>query len=66
MPPNLIVSTGKDGTAAFEDVGHSSDAREAMKQYQIGILDNVRDLHMSLVFYLKASCSFFIEMKYLQ
>jgi len=29
---------GKDATNAFEDVGHSSDAREQMKAYQIAKL----------------------------
>lgn len=39
---NLLI--GKDGTAAFEDVGHSSDARDLMKQYQIGVLADVSEL----------------------
>ncbi|XP_067125046.1 cytochrome b5-like isoform X2 [Centruroides vittatus] len=29
---------GKDATENFEDVGHSTDARELMKQYKIGVL----------------------------
>ncbi|CAF0956802.1 unnamed protein product [Didymodactylos carnosus] len=29
---------GKDATSAFEDVGHSIDARQQMEQYQIGEL----------------------------
>lgn len=32
----LIEQAGKDATEAFEDVGHSSDARERMKKYKIG------------------------------
>ena len=28
----------KDGTEAFEDVGHSMDARDLMKKYQVGVL----------------------------
>jgi len=36
-----LFALGKDGTAAFEDVGHSSDARDMMKQYQIGVLADV-------------------------
>ncbi|XP_063908761.1 cytochrome b5 [Zophobas morio] len=32
----LLEQAGKDGSEAFEDVGHSSDARELMKKYQIG------------------------------
>lgn len=34
----LIEQGGKDATEAFEDVGHSSDARERMKKYKIGEL----------------------------
>ena len=36
----LSFSTlGKDGTEAFEDVGHSPDARELQQQYLIGEVD---------------------------
>lgn len=34
----LLELAGKDATENFEDVGHSSDARELMKQYKIGVL----------------------------
>jgi len=34
----LIEQAGRDATEAFEDVGHSSDARDLMKQYKIGEL----------------------------
>ncbi|XP_059470358.1 cytochrome b5 [Neocloeon triangulifer] len=34
----LLEQAGRDGTESFEDVGHSSDARELMKQYKIGEL----------------------------
>ncbi|XP_075169035.1 cytochrome b5 isoform X2 [Haematobia irritans] len=34
----LIEQAGKDATENFEDVGHSSDAREMMQQYKIGEL----------------------------
>ncbi|KAK2722393.1 hypothetical protein QYM36_002809 [Artemia franciscana] len=37
----LLEQAGKDGTAEFEDVGHSSDARDMMKDYKIGVLDEV-------------------------
>jgi cytochrome b involved in lipid metabolism len=37
----LILISGKYATAAFEDVGHSIDARELMKQYKIGVLVEV-------------------------
>jgi cytochrome b involved in lipid metabolism len=32
---------GKNASNAFEDVGHSSDAREQMKAYEIGQLHSV-------------------------
>ncbi|XP_064610269.1 cytochrome b5-like [Liolophura sinensis] len=34
----LLEQAGCDGTEAFEDVGHSTDARELMKTYLIGEL----------------------------
>ncbi|PSN39277.1 Cytochrome b5 [Blattella germanica] len=34
----LLEQAGKDGTEAFEDVGHSTDARDMMKKYKIGDL----------------------------
>ncbi|KAG9901515.1 cytochrome b5 reductase-like protein, partial [Aureobasidium melanogenum] len=37
--PSLIEVAGQDATAAFEDVGHSSDARETMGQFIIGKLE---------------------------
>lgn len=33
----------KDATEAFEDVGHSMDARDLMKKYQIGVLENKKE-----------------------
>lgn len=35
---SLLEVAGKDGTQAFEDVGHSDDARELLKKYKIGTL----------------------------
>ncbi|XP_040109163.1 cytochrome b5 type B isoform X2 [Oryx dammah] len=32
----LMEQAGGDATESFEDVGHSSDAREMLKQYYIG------------------------------
>nr|AFJ91727.1 cytochrome b5 [Ostrea edulis] len=32
----LLEQAGRDATEAFEDVGHSTDARELMKDYLIG------------------------------
>lgn len=37
----LLEQTGKDATEEFEDVGHSSDAREIMQKYKIGELIEV-------------------------
>lgn len=34
----LLEQAGKNATEAFEDVGHSTDAREMMKKYKIGEL----------------------------
>lgn len=34
----LLEQSGKEATEAFEDVGHSTDARELMKKYKIGEL----------------------------
>lgn len=31
-----MEQAGNDGSEAFEDVGHSSDARELMVKYKIG------------------------------
>lgn len=32
----LLEQAGKDATESFEDVGHSTDARDLMKRYKIG------------------------------
>jgi hypothetical protein len=37
-----LEQAGYDGTEAFEDIGHSSDARKIMKKYKIGELVEVR------------------------
>lgn len=34
----MLEQAGKEATEAFEDVGHSSDARELMKKYKVGEL----------------------------
>ena len=34
----LIENAGTDSTEAFEDVGHSSDAREMIEEYYVGEL----------------------------
>lgn len=35
----LFEQGGMDATAAFEDVGHSEEARESLKKYLVGPLD---------------------------
>ncbi|KAL8028065.1 hypothetical protein ABFS82_14G132800 [Erythranthe guttata] len=35
----LYMSTGKDATSDFEDVGHSKEAEEKMKEFLIGDFD---------------------------
>lgn len=32
----LLGQGGKDGTEVFEDIGHSSDARQMMESYKVG------------------------------
>lgn len=34
----LLEQAGKEATEHFEDVGHSTDARDLMKKYKIGEL----------------------------
>lgn len=34
----IIYSLGKDATEAFEDIGHSDEAREILEKYLIGAL----------------------------
>lgn len=48
----LLEQGGKDASEAFEDVGHSTDARELMKSYLIGELadedrDKVKQVNVS-------------------
>lgn len=37
----LLEQAGSDATESFEDVGHSTDAREMLQQYYIGELHQV-------------------------
>jgi cytochrome b involved in lipid metabolism len=52
-----LEQAGNDGTEAFEDVGHSTDARELMKKYKIGELVEV---YMNLSSVLSKSVSHLI------
>ncbi|NWJ09309.1 CYB5B protein, partial [Crypturellus undulatus] len=38
----LLEQAGRDATESFEDVGHSLDAREMLKEYYIGEIHPVR------------------------
>ena len=38
----MISEAGKDATDAFEDVGHSDEAREIMAKYLVGTADVCR------------------------
>lgn len=38
----LLEESGKDATRAFNDAGHSSDAKNKMATYKIGELAEVR------------------------
>ena len=56
----MIENAGIDSTEAFEDVGHSSDAREMLKEYLIGELQEVWNLffniiHFFVTYFLKHS-----------
>jgi len=37
----LLGECGRDATEAFEDVGHSDEAREMLKQYLVGVAPEV-------------------------
>ncbi|XP_039977740.1 cytochrome b5 isoform X3 [Xiphias gladius] len=50
----LLEQAGADATESFEDVGHSTDAREMLQQYYMGELhmddrkkDNTKDEHVT-------------------
>ncbi len=43
----MLELAGKDGSESFEDVGHSSDARELMKDYLVGRLPEVSLFYLS-------------------
>uniref|UniRef100_A0A2K6FR67 Cytochrome b5 type B n=1 Tax=Propithecus coquereli TaxID=379532 RepID=A0A2K6FR67_PROCO len=51
----LLEQAGVDASESFEDVGHSSDAREMLKQYYIG---DVHPLLGILDFPHRRRCSF--------
>jgi len=46
----LLEQGGADATESFEDVGHSTDAREMLQQYYVGELHMVRIKHFYLYY----------------
>lgn len=55
----MLEQGGSDATESFEDVGHSTDAREMLQQYYIGELHMVR---RQVVSYLLVSYALVILM----
>ena len=53
----LLEQAGDDGTEAFEDVGHSTDAREMRETFLIGEIVNVRGVFF---YFSNSSLSFLI------
>jgi cytochrome b5 len=45
----LMDNAGQDATSAFDDVGHSEEAQEMMRQYYIGDLDGAVRLYFLLL-----------------
>uniref|UniRef100_A0A3B3ZS18 Cytochrome b5 heme-binding domain-containing protein n=1 Tax=Periophthalmus magnuspinnatus TaxID=409849 RepID=A0A3B3ZS18_9GOBI len=43
----LLEQAGADATESFEDVGHSTDAREMLEQYYVGELHPVSATHLA-------------------
>ena len=54
---NVSSATGKDATEAFEDVGHSDEARDLLKGMLVGEFEkgSVRVLTMPLVLFADQS-----------
>ncbi|RUS75431.1 hypothetical protein EGW08_016810 [Elysia chlorotica] len=54
----LLEQAGGDATEAFEDVGHSTDARDIMEDYFVGDLHPVRvsNLYNSFSFFFVFCC----------
>ncbi|KAJ0056261.1 hypothetical protein NL108_004552, partial [Boleophthalmus pectinirostris] len=56
----LLEQAGADATESFEDVGHSTDAREMLEQYYVGELHPVILRYWSIndfLFFLSLLCS---------
>lgn len=57
MHDTLSWPSGKDGSEAFEDVGHSPDARELQQQYLIGEVTEPAAKRPKVSFYCKCTLS---------
>ena len=55
------MSVGKDATEAFEDIGHSDEAREILEKYLIGELDEAVSIEKREVCF--ASIDFFVSQR---
>lgn len=42
-PESLLEVAGQDATSAYEDVGHSEDAREIMHPFLVGVIEGAED-----------------------
>lgn len=42
----LLEQAGRNGSESFEDVGHSSDAREMMKKFKVGEVIEAERTHV--------------------
>lgn len=59
----LLDEGAKDGTAAFDDVGHSQDARDMLEKYYVGDVDPtvshfwlVKSMSLSNLLFIVQAC----------
>ena len=57
----MIENAGIDSTEAFEDVGHSSDAREMLKEYLIGELNEVWNFFFDIIHFFYKFLEIFLH-----
>lgn len=57
----LLEQAGREATEAFEDVGHSTDARDMMKKYKVGELVEVTFIFLLLLFDISSNNGYFHE-----
>lgn len=51
----LLEQVGRDATEPFEDIGHSSDAREMMQKFKVGEIVEVRMNLFIVVYFINFS-----------